>query len=163
MEDGLPTVNDELYVKTHRGTLTTEAMMKRENRRCEVLILSAERFLSIAKRFGLKYPKGELEECWKKLLFNQVHDNIDGTSIEAVYQDAATDYRDVKRTLAGLGYLEAIAREVNTSGAGVKALVVFNPLSWRRRSVAEMPARENIRKALSHPGPERRRSAVPEG
>lgn len=142
VEDGLPTVNDELYVKTHRGTLTTEAMMKRENRRCEVLILSAERFLSIAKRFGLKYPKEELEECWKKLLFNQVHDNIDGTSIEAVYQDAATDYRDIKRTLAGLGYLEAIARQVNTSGAGVKALVVFNPLSWRRRSIAEMPARE---------------------
>ncbi|MBM4400848.1 MAG: alpha-mannosidase, partial [Crenarchaeota archaeon] len=37
-EEKLPTVNDELYVKTHRGTLTTEAMMKRENRRCEVLL-----------------------------------------------------------------------------------------------------------------------------
>jgi len=39
--------------------LTTEAMVKRENRRCEVLLLSAERFLCIAKRYGFTYPKRE--------------------------------------------------------------------------------------------------------
>ena len=134
----LPVINDELYVKTHRGTLTTEAMMKRENRRCEVLILSAERFLFIAKRYGFTYPKIELERHWKKVLFNQVHDNIDGTSIEAVYQDAATDYKEVWRFVNGLGHLETIAKHINTSGSGNKALIVFNPLSWRRKSIAEV-------------------------
>jgi len=138
----IPIVNDELYVKTHRGTLTTEAMMKLENRRCEVLLLSAERFLCIAKRYKYAYPKEKLKECWKKLLFNQVHDNLDGTSIETVYQDAATDYRDIKRTIHEIRCLEAISKHIDTSGSGVKAIVVFNPLSWRRKSIIEIPIDE---------------------
>jgi len=135
----LPTVNDELYVKTHRGTLTTEAMMKQENRRCEVLLLSAERFLCIAKRYGFTYPKRKLKKYWKKLLFNQVHDNLDGTSIEPVYQDAATDYKDIEREVSKIGHLEAIAKHIRTSGEGRKTFIVFNPLSWRRKSIVEIP------------------------
>ncbi len=137
-EKELPTVNDELYVKTHRGTLTTEAMMKWENRRCEVLLLSAERFLCVAKRYGFAYPKRKLEKNWKRLLFNQVHDNLDGTSIEAVYQDAATDYRDIRRFISKAGHLEAIAKHIDTLGREKKALVVFNPLAWGRKSIAEV-------------------------
>lgn len=135
----LPTVNDELYVKTHRGTLTTEAMMKTKNRRCEVLLLTAERFFCIAKRFGFKYPKKELERSWKKLLFNQVHDNMDGTSIEPVYQDAATDYREIENFASRTEHLHAIAKHINTLGKGTTTLIVFNPLSWKRRSTAEVP------------------------
>ena len=138
----IPTVNDELYVKTHRGTLTTEAMMKWENRRCEVLLLSAEKFLCITKRYGFAYPKEDLRRCWKMLLFNQVHDNLDGTSIETVYQDAATDYREIRRLISGMGYLEAIAKRICTSSMGTNALVVFNPLSWRRKSIVEIPMKK---------------------
>ncbi len=139
-EKELPTVNDELYVKTHRGTLTTEAMMKTKNRRCEVLLLTMERFYSIARRFGVKYPKEELRSCWRRLLFNQVHDNLDGTSIEQVYQDAATDYREIELSASRMGHLRPIAERINTLKDGcIKALVIFNPLPWRRRSVVEIP------------------------
>jgi len=138
----IPTVNDELYVKTHRGTLTTEAMMKRENRRCEVLLLSAEKFLYIAKRYGFTYPKEGLRRCWKRLLFNQVHDNLDGTSIEAVYLDAATDYKEIRRFISKINHLEAIAKHICTSNRGAKALVVFNSLSWRRKSIVKVPMKE---------------------
>ncbi|MFQ6095390.1 MAG: glycoside hydrolase family 38 C-terminal domain-containing protein, partial [Candidatus Bathyarchaeia archaeon] len=121
---------------------TTEAMMKRENRRCEVLLLSAERFLCVARRFGLTYPKRKLRKLWKKLLFNQVHDNLDGTSIEAVYQDAATDYKQIRRSVSRMEHLEAIAKHIDTSGGGTKAVIVFNPLSWRRKSIAEVSMTE---------------------
>ena len=141
-EEKIPTVNDELYVKTHRGTLTTEAMMKWENRRCEVLLLSAERLLCVAKRYGFKYPKEDLRERWKKLLFNQVHDNLDGTSIETVYQDAATDYREIRRFISAMGHLEAISKHIDTSGRDAKAIVVFNPLSWGRNSIVEISLRK---------------------
>jgi len=145
-EKKLPTVNDELYVKTHRGTLTTEAMIKRENRGCEVLLLSAERFLCIAKRYGFTYPKEDLRECWKKLLFNQVHDNLDGTSIETVYLDAATDYREIRKVISEMGYLEAISKHIDTSNVDGKALVIFNPLSWRRNSIVKIPRRKMPKK-----------------
>src|SRR5208283_416449 len=35
-----PVVNDELYVKTHRGTFTTDSQVKRDNRRCEILLMN---------------------------------------------------------------------------------------------------------------------------
>jgi alpha-mannosidase len=133
-----PTVDDELYVKTHRGTFTTEAMMKRENRRCESLLLSLERFMFIAKRFGFKYPKKALRKYWKKLLFNQVHDNIDGTSIESVYQDAATDYRDIERFASKNKHLSIIGARVSTLGSG-SPIIVFNPLPWKRDSLVKIP------------------------
>jgi alpha-mannosidase len=135
----LPTVDDELYVKSHRGTFTTEAMIKRQNRRCEVLLLTLERFLCIAKRYGLGYPKAKLNESWDKLLFNQVHDNIDGTSLESIYQEAATDYKDIESFVSGMGHLETIAKHIHTSGKDGKVVVVFNPLSWSRKSIAEIP------------------------
>jgi len=144
----IPTVNDELYVKTHRGTLTTEAMVKRENRKCEVLLLSAEKFLCIAKRYGFIYPKEDLRRFWKKLLFNQVHDNLDGTSIETVYQDAATDYKEIRRFISRIGHLETISKHICTSNAGIKALVVFNPLSWRRRAIVEIPMKKMPKEAF---------------
>lgn len=138
-EKEIPTVNDELYVKTHRGTLTTEAMMKVKNRRCEVLLLTAERFFCIARRYGFKYPKEELKENWKKLLFNQVHDNLDGTSIEPVYQEAATDYSEIEKFATLTEHLHAIAKHINVPEKVTRALVVFNPLGWKRRSIVEIP------------------------
>lgn len=136
-----PIVDDELYVKTHRGTFTTEAMMKRENRNCEQLLLSLERFMFIAKRFGFKYPKKTLNKYWKKLMLNQVHDNIDGTSIESVYQDAATDYKDIERFASKNKHLSTIANHVNTSGTGLP-IIVFNPLPWKRISLVKIPLKK---------------------
>ena len=151
LAENLPTVNDELYVKTHRGTLTTEAMMKTRNRRCEVLLLTSERFYSIASLFGFKYPKAKIRANWKKLLFNQVHDNIDGTSIEQVYQDAATDYADVERFASRKTQLRAIGERINTIGKG-SALIVFNPSSWKRYDAAKVLRTEIVKNgSRSHP------------
>jgi alpha-mannosidase len=134
-----PVVNDELYVKTHRGTYTTDSQVKRDNRRCEVLLMNAEKFAVVATQFGHAYPQGLLTEMWQKLLFGQVHDNIDGSAIGQVYRDAATDYTDLK--LEGGRLLEAalapIARQANTEGEG-RAMLVFNPSPWPRTDLVSL-------------------------
>ena len=53
----LPVVDDELYVKTHRGTFTTDSQVKRDNRRSEVLLMNAEKFSLLASQFGQPYPQ----------------------------------------------------------------------------------------------------------
>jgi len=138
-EKSFPIVNDELYVKTHRGTFTTEAFVKKNNRLCEILLLNAEKFSIIASRFGYKYPREELEEAWKKLLFTQVHDNIDGTSLEEVYEDMYKIYSEIKNTVKNIlnQALKTISSNINILGNGIP-IIVFNPLSWERRDIVEI-------------------------
>lgn len=135
----LPTVNDELYVKTHRGTLTTDSQVKRDNRRSEVLLMNAEKFSLLASEFGLPYPQDQLQKLWEKVLFGQTHDNIDGSAEAEVYRDAATDYADIRRGGDQImdGALATVARHVNTEGEG-RAALVFNSLPWERTDLVTL-------------------------
>jgi alpha-mannosidase len=138
-----PVVNDELYVKTHRGTFTTDSQVKRDNRRCEVLLMNAEKFAVVATQFGHSYPQGLLTEMWEKLLFGQVHDNIDGSAVAQVYRDAATDYADLKLEGGKLldSALGSIARKANTEGEG-RALLIFNPTPWERADLVSLNSKD---------------------
>jgi len=135
----LPVVNDELDVKTHRGTYTTDAQVKRDNRQCEVLLMNAEKFALVAGQFGQPYPREALKGLWEKLIFGQVHDNIDGSSVAEVYRDAATDYSDIKTAGGKLlaASLAKIASHVDTSGQG-RAILVFNSLPWERTDLVTL-------------------------
>ena len=134
-----PVVNEELYLKTHRGTYTTQAKVKLSNRKAECLLENAEKFACMAERYGLEYPKQKLEEAWKRLLFNQFHDILAGSSIEKVYEDAQKDYAEVFKVgeEALFSSLRQIAKNVNTKGEG-RAILVFNPLSWERDGLVEI-------------------------
>jgi len=138
-----PVVNDELYVKTHRGTFTTDSQVKRDNRRCEVLLMNTEKFAAVATEFGHTYPQAALQPMWEKLLFGQVHDNIDGPAIGQVYRDAATDYTDLK--VEGGKLLEAalasIARQANTQGEG-QDMLIFNPSPWVRTDLVSLDSHD---------------------
>ncbi len=138
---GFPVVNDELYVKTHRGTFTTDSQVKRDNRRCEVLLMNTEKFAAVAAEFGHSYPQAALQPMWEKLLFGQVHDNIDGSAVGEVYRDAATDYTDLKIEGGKLldAALASIAHRANTEGEG-RALLVFNPSTWARTDLVTLLA-----------------------
>jgi alpha-mannosidase len=134
-----PTVDDELYVKTHRGTFTTDSQVKRDNRRSEVLLMNAEKFSLMASQFGQPYPQPELQKLWEKVLFGQVHDNIDGSAEAEVYRDAATDYGDIR--IAGdklvNSALSTVAKHVNTQGEG-RAVLIFNSLPWERGGIVSL-------------------------
>lgn len=136
----LPTVCDELYVKTHRGTHTTESKVKRGNQKGECLLMSAEKLAVLASQHGADYPRKKLDNAWRLLLFGQVHDNMDGTSIRQVYIEAAEDYAAIQQ--AGdeviVASMNALGKSLNTSGEG-DPIIVFNPLSWARSGVVELP------------------------
>lgn len=89
-----PIWNDELYLEFHRGCYTTHADQKRWNRFCEGLLYQAELFASLATlSAGTAYPQEQLEAAWKKVLFNQFHDILPGSSIPQVYVDANSTLR----------------------------------------------------------------------
>ncbi|MDZ7391797.1 MAG: glycosyl hydrolase-related protein [candidate division KSB1 bacterium] len=130
----LPVVRDELYLQTHRGTYTTQGLVKKQNRQMEALLETAEKFVAFAP---LPYPEPELRTAWKGVLFNQFHDILPGSSIPEVYKDAHALY-DTCRALAGAVLDSALAKlsaQADTRGEGFP-LVVFNPLSWERNDLA---------------------------
>jgi alpha-mannosidase len=139
----IPEVNDELYLQYHRGTYTTQAKVKRNNRRAESLLEVAEKFSTLAQKYGYKYPVEELREAWEKLLLNQFHDVLPGSGIPEVYQDSETYLQSIFSSISTIvsQALLAIAARIDTAGAG-RSIVAFNPLSWTRSDVVEVPIRE---------------------
>jgi alpha-mannosidase len=95
----LPVVLGELYLEYHRGTYTSQAAVKRGNRRCEQGLHDAE-FLAAAR--GGDYPRAELERVWKLLLLQQFHDILPGSSIRLVYEDAERDFAELETAVAAL-------------------------------------------------------------
>jgi alpha-mannosidase len=140
----LPKLNDELYFATHRGTLTSEAFTKIANRRLEELLLDVESLSVITQR----PDNHKLEELWQRFLLTQVHDNLDGTSSESVYQETATEYREIEIQANQLlsQRFECLtstgdSRVVADAAIGENmALEVFNGLAWRRSIVLKLEA-----------------------
>jgi alpha-mannosidase len=94
---GLPKWTGELYLELHRGTLTTQARVKKLNREAEHRLLEAEALATLAALHGGEYQREELEAAWKTLLLNQFHDILPGTSIGEVYDVAHKELADVVR------------------------------------------------------------------
>jgi alpha-mannosidase len=136
----LPVWNDELYFEYHRGVMTSQANHKRNMRESEEEMLDAEKWSSLAWLSGTPYPASELNEAWKKVLFNQFHDLSAGSGIGVIYKDAQKDYDMVRSTAdaATSQALGSIASYVDTQSRsrGVPVLV-FNPLAWVRSGVVD--------------------------
>jgi alpha-mannosidase len=148
-----PTWNDELYLEFHRGCFTTHSEQKRFNRKCEHLLYEAELFATWAKlTCNLEYPHLELENAWKKLLFNQFHDILPGSSITEVYTDALPEWQEIETTGTRIlqNSLNAIALCAVPLGniafnskktlpkppqPHAKPIFVFNSLNWTRSQV----------------------------
>jgi alpha-mannosidase len=133
----LPVFNNEMYYENHRGTYTTQAFIKRNNRKGEILLAGAEMASSFAASLaGHLYNKEAIEEAWKLLLKNQFHDTLPGTSIHEAHEDCRPDYN----RLNALGEvvkdaaLEAVNAKITVDGNGV---VVWNMLSQPVTGVAE--------------------------
>ncbi len=140
-----PIWQDELYLEFHRGCYTTHADQKRWNRRCEGLLYQAELFASLATiTAGATYPKAELEDAWKKALFNQFHDILPGTSITQVFLEANQVWHQVAQVAKGIlnAAIDAIASQISLPPPPhphALPIIVFNPLNWQRSEVVSIP------------------------
>jgi len=122
----LPKWRGELYLEFHRGTYTTIGKVKRYNRKCEILCQSAEKYSVInSVLLNGEYPKNSINSAWKKLLLNQFHDVIPGSSISKVYEDSFKMYAEVEDEIGNIteNTLCKIAASINTD----KEYAVFNP------------------------------------
>lgn len=99
----------ELYFEYHRGTYTSQALVKRNNRKAENLLHDLE-FLATTIAPTRSYPRERINKLWEVLLLNQFHDILPGSSITEVYEDSAAQFRDLftdgerlAETIAGRG------------------------------------------------------------
>ena len=126
----------ELYFEFHRGTYTSQANNKKNNRLSELSLAKAEALAVVDKlTFGSEYPKAELYGAWIKTLRNQFHDIIPGSSINEVYRDSDIEYSEILSTAKSISdsALERISGAVNTDGG----LFVYNPSPFEFTGVAE--------------------------
>ncbi|MCS6759986.1 MAG: alpha-mannosidase, partial [Candidatus Devosia euplotis] len=70
--DAFPSWVGELYLEYHRGTLTSAAKNKRNNRRAEQTLRELEVLAVLAQQqLGHPYPAEQLHELWRIILLNQ--------------------------------------------------------------------------------------------
>ncbi len=135
--DKLPTWNGELYLELHRGTYTSQARNKRENRKCEFLLHDAEFLAAWASLSGdFAYPHDELRRAWELLCLNQFHDIIPGSSIQQVYVDSLRDYEEIQRI--GEQIREDALISLDNFLPSETALAIYNPTSFPRSDVVEV-------------------------
>ena len=80
----------ELYFEFHRGTYTTQANNKRNNRKSEFMLRDLEYLATLASihKPSYKYPKKQIDFMWEGVLLCQFHDCLPGSSIEMCYDDS---------------------------------------------------------------------------
>ncbi|HEX7000547.1 MAG TPA: alpha-mannosidase, partial [Trueperaceae bacterium] len=132
--ESLPVWDGELYLEYHRGTYTSQAAIKRANRRNEGRLHDAELAGTLAALlFGAPYP--DLREAWELLLYNQFHDVLPGSSIAPVYVDSAADHARIAQ-VADDAFAEAEALLPAPEDLG---FLLFNSLGWARDGLVELP------------------------
>ena len=95
-EKKLSVWDGELYLEMHRGTYTTKADLKKNNRELEFLLRDTELKCAAEWINGTDYPYEKITGLWKKLLINQFHDILPGSHIHPVYEDAMADYQQIR-------------------------------------------------------------------
>lgn len=144
MRPGLPTYKGELLLTEHSaGSITSQAYMKRWNRKNEQLADAAERAAAWAWWLtGADYPAQRLEDAWSLVLGSQMHDILPGTSLPKAYEYAWND-----EVVAGNIFsqilthaVDTISSQMDTSAQGI-SVIVYNPLAFARIDAldAEIP------------------------
>ena len=144
-ENGGPkhTYTGELYLASHRGTYTSQALTKKNNRKNEFALREMELWSALAMGSGLNFEQETARELWKRFLFLQFHDILPGSSIERVYREAGEEQDKIR---AGAERMTADAMDI-LAGNGEKAgpagdkeaVTVWNSLSFERTGIISLP------------------------
>ena len=132
-KDQLETWVGELYLELHRGTLTTHGLVKKQNRKLENKLRTVEMLWSCLPID--EYPLEKLDGLWKKVLLNQFHDIIPGSSINLVYQTTHREYLEVHKGCDEL--LDKASQLLFKKNEN--SFVLINTLSYRWKGLVELP------------------------
>lgn len=155
-EKGGPTDiwNGELYFSAHRGTFTTQAKVKANNRHCEAMLHELEFWNALVSAMGETVPcsRENIETLWKGLLLNQFHDILPGSGVARIYEDARREVEnviqrakeatvEVFRTLAATrkdSFSEEKWNVMSHSENG-ETISIMNSQGFARMEVVELP------------------------
>ncbi|MDI9497722.1 MAG: hypothetical protein QM270_04450 [Bacillota bacterium] len=161
--DDWPVVRGDLQFHAI-GCYSVHRGIKRDVRRAEAALLDAEALAVMAQWLCPDYKVPQLDQAWQRLLFNQFHDTLAGTSIATAYRDArdqlgaAITAADEAATLALARIAAAIDTTatqspspdpdapVHVSGQSAVPLLVCNPTGAERRELVrcEIAPREHV-------------------
>lgn len=137
----LPRYKGEMVMTRHGvGCYTSQAAMKRWNRKNELLADATERASVTASLLGgIEYPTVALRETWERFLWHQFHDDATGTSIPEAYVFSWNDEVLCQNRFAGMltHAASAVTTQLDTRAKGI-AVTVYNPVSIDRKEVVEV-------------------------
>ncbi len=128
----------ELYFSAHRGTYTSQAMIKQNNRLSELAMREMEMWSCLAMNKGMEYQLSRADALWKEVLLHQFHDILPGSSIARVYVEAEKAHKEIQK---GAAEMKEKAFAVLTDLSNEQAVTVFNSLSFERTALVELPER----------------------
>lgn len=119
-------------ITVFEGCYTTHADAKAANRAGENSLTATETLSVMA---GVD-ATAELSEAWRRVLFHQFHDILDGSAIKDAYQLTGEDAAQVRATTSRI---TARCLDVLATGCPPGAIVVTNTLGFPRRDVVVVP------------------------
>ena len=140
------TYEGELYLELHRGTLTNQHTIKRNNRLAEIALHDLE-YLTVANALEKKEPAQDTayRDLQETLLLNQFHDILPGTCIPRAHQEAREQVENVIRKAQAQAQLALSPAEAENR------VTVANPTSFARKDVIYLEYREGMRVAGGYP------------
>ncbi|RIX30828.1 alpha-mannosidase [Amnibacterium setariae] len=141
LDPELPVVDGELQHHAP-GCYSAHSGVKRWQRRAQTALLVAERWAAVAGVvLGDAVPREDLERAWKQVLFNQAHDILPGSAIEAAFEDARDQLGEAvsiaKRITAKAQNRLAATVDVPLDPA-TQPVLVFNPHPWPVEATVEL-------------------------
>ncbi len=140
------TYEGELYLELHRGTLTNQHPIKRNNRLAEIALHNLE-YLTVANAVERKEAATDAayRDLQGELLVNQFHDILPGTCIPQAHDEAR------KRVGAVIENAGTLIQEALAPEAAENQVTVVNPTSFTRNDVLYLEYREGMRIAGEYP------------
>ena len=131
------TYNGELYLELHRGTLTNQHEIKRNNRKAEFALRDLE-YLTVrdAVRKGTEASSEQIDPLTNEMLVNQFHDILPGTCIPRAHDEAR---EAVGHIIEESGRQSKRILENWTDASEGKTVTLVNTLSFQRSDVVYLP------------------------
>ncbi|PGH18153.1 hypothetical protein AJ80_04540 [Polytolypa hystricis UAMH7299] len=143
----------ELYFELHRGTYTTQAKNKLNNRKSEFVLRDLEFLSTLAslKDSSYKYPKRDIDDMWENVLLCQFHDCLPGSSIEMCYDDSDELYAKLFKTASKLRERAQQTLGFTNSKDAKSGFVAINTLPWPRSEIVKVPTDDGTAAASATP------------
>ena len=137
----LPEAEGEMLMDVHgNGCYTSQAAMKLYNRQNEHLGDAAERAAVTAEWLGgTAYPKHQMTETWRQVIWHQFHDDVTGTSIPRAYEFSWNDELIALNRFSNVltTSVNDIASRMNTNVSGTP-VVLYNTQAFPVKTVAQV-------------------------